>query len=94
MDWNCFRMFKKEEEVKKPSVLKAILIVLGAITAIAAAALVVYRIFKKYFTITFECGDCDSCDEGCFDEDEEPGDPLCCCDGDEEAETEAPEAEN
>ena len=37
MDWSCFRMFNKVEE-KKTSPLKVILIVIGAIVAVGAAA--------------------------------------------------------
>lgn len=89
MDWSCFRMFNKAEE-KKTSPLKVILIILGAIVAAAGALLVVYKIFKKYFTVTFECGDCDSCDEDCFcDEDELDAEPVCT----DEDDVAAPEAE-
>jgi len=89
MDWSCFRMFNKVEE-KKTSPLKVILIVLGALVAVAGAVLVAYKIFKKYFTVTFECGDCDTCDEDCFaDEDELCCEDVCC----ECEETAAPEAE-
>ena len=44
---------------------------------------------KKYFTITFECSDCDSCDDKCFDEDEDV-EPVCSTDEDA-AEDSAPE---
>ena len=91
MDWSCFRMFNKVEE-KKTSPLKVILIIIGAVVAVVGAALVVYKIFKKYFTVTFECGDCETCDEDCFeDEDELDAETVCCeC---ECAEAAAPEAE-
>lgn len=93
MDWSCFRMFKKQEE-KSSGVLKGVLITVGIITAIAAAAIVVYKIFKKYFTITFECDDCENCDGDCmddlFEDVEEPA--VCCCEEEgccEEASVEA-----
>ena len=57
MDWGFINMFKKPEE-KKTSVVKVVLITLGVIAAVAAALAVLYTLFKKYFTITFECGDC------------------------------------
>jgi len=87
MDWNYFKLLRKEE--KKNSALKVVLIVIGAVAAAAATGFVLYKVFKKYFTVTFECGDCESCDENCFDEpviDE----PFCCCDEEEIA---APEVE-
>ncbi|MBE6560609.1 MAG: hypothetical protein E7662_05745 [Ruminococcaceae bacterium] len=91
MDWSCFRMFNKVEE-KKTSPLKVILIVIGAIVAVGAAVAVVYTIFKKYFTVTFECdGDCECCDEDCLmDEEDLESDPICL---EEEEEVAAPEAD-
>ena len=89
MDWSCFRMFNKVEE-KKTSPLKVILIVIGAIVAVGAAAAVLYTIFKKYFTITFECGDCESCDEDCLIDEEETECDVCL--EEEEEEAAAPEA--
>ena len=90
MDWSCFRMFNKVEE-KKTSPLKVILIVIGAIVAVGAAAAVVYTVFKKYFTVTFECGDCEDCDCDCecLIDEEESCDPICL----DEEETAAPEAD-
>ena len=86
MDWSCFRMFNKVEE-KKTSPIKVILIIIGAVVALMGAALVVYKLFKKYFTVTFECGDCETCEEDCFAECED--DTVCV----DEEEAEAPEAE-
>ena len=85
MDWSCFKVFAKPEE-KKTSPLKVILIIIGAVVAAAGVILVVYKLFKKYFTITFECGDCENCEEDCF---EDELDDLCC----ECEEMPAPEAE-
>ena len=88
MDWSCFRMFKKQEE-KSSGVLKGVLITVGIITAIAAAAIVVYKIFKKYFTITIECDECDcDCDGECEITDCCDDEPCCC----EAEECDAPEA--
>lgn len=67
---------KKQNNV---SVVKVVLITLGTVAAIAAALCVAYKIFKKYFKITFECGDCDFCDEDCSLEDED-AEPECICD--------------
>ena len=51
----------------------------------------VYTVFKKYFTITFECsGDCDNCEEDCLLDEEDEIDPISF---EEEEEAEAPEAE-
>ena len=52
-----------------------------------------YKLFKKYFKVSFDCGDCDSCDGGCFDDDfdlfaeDEDYEPTCslCDDEDEDA---------
>jgi len=89
MDWDIFRIFKREK--KSSGALKAVLITLGVITAVAAAAVVVIQVFKKYFTITFECNDCDGCEDKCFDEDDNV-DPIS-CDEDEIAPTvEEPQA--
>jgi len=89
MDWSCFRMFNKPEE-KTTSAVKVILIIIGAVVAVAGAALVVYKIFKKYFTVTFECGDCESCDEDCFADEDETEEEVVVV---EEEEAAAPEAE-
>ena len=57
--------------------LKVVLIVVGIIAALAGIAFVLCKIFKKYFTIEFECDDCDNCDEPCFDE-PAADEPECC----------------
>lgn len=71
------------------SSLKNIFIVIGAIVSLAALAVVLYTIFKKYFQVTFECGNCDECDEDCFGEDDADYEPICCCDECEDGEEEA-----
>ncbi len=77
MDWGLINMFKKPEE-KKTSVVKVVLITLGVIAAVGATLAVLYTLFKKYFTITFECGDCENCDEDCFEDDLSFDEPICC----------------
>ncbi len=68
-------MFKKEE--KNFSVLRTVLIIAGIVVVLMTAMVVLYKVFKKYFRVTLECGDCDICDGDCFCED---GDfePECC----------------
>lgn len=84
MNLDYFKLMKKHEEVeRKSNVLKGVLITVGVIVAVAAAAAVVYTILKKYFTITIECDDCDCDLEECCD------DELCCCDAEDECD--APE---
>lgn len=84
MNLDYFKLMKKHEAVeRKSNVLKGVLITVGVIAAVAAAAAVVYTILKKYFTITIECDDCDCDLEECGD------DELCCCDADDECD--APE---
>ena len=87
MNWDYFKLLKKQEEEKKSNAVKVVFITLGVVAAIAAALAVLYTIFKKYFTITIECDDCDcDCDlDECCDTE-----PLCCCeDEDESAASEA-----
>lgn len=55
-------MWKKEDS---SSLLKGILIAIGAVVAVAGTMALLYALFKKYFTITFECGDCESCESPC-----------------------------
>ena len=76
MDWGLVKMFRREE--KKSSVVKVVLITVGVIAAIGAILAVLYTLFKKYFTITFECGDCENCDEDCFDDELAFDEPICC----------------
>lgn len=62
---------------KKTGVLRTIFIIVGIVVTLAAAALVVYKVFKKYFKITFECGDANICEDDCFC-DEPDYEPQCC----------------
>ena len=66
-------MFCKKEE-KGVSIGKVVLITLSVVFCVLAAAAVLYKVFKKHFKITFECGDCAFCDDDCFcdDSDFEP----------------------
>ena len=66
-------------EEKRTSVGKIIVISATVAIAIVGIAAVLYKLFKKYFKITIDCGNCDDCDEICFGED---FDPLCDCDED------------
>lgn len=76
-------MFKKED--KSVGIIRAVMITIGAILFITAAAAVMYRFFKKHFKITLECGDYDFGDDDCYcdDSDFEPECCVydsCCCD--------------
>lgn len=66
-----------EKNGKNFSVLRAVFITIGVIVTILAALLVIYKVFKKYFRITLECGDCSICDDDCFC-DETDYEPECC----------------
>lgn len=68
---------KKEE--KRVSLIKIITISAGVALLIVAAAALLYKFFKKYFRISFDCGDCDTCCQDCFGDE---FDPLCSCDED------------
>ena len=62
--------------------LKVVFIVVGAVVTIGSLAIVAYKLFKKYFKVTFECEGEDCCDD-CFCEDEAI-EPICCCEGEDE----------
>lgn len=66
-------------EEKRTSVFKIILISVTVAIAVVGVVAVLYRLFKKYFKITIDCGDCDECTGECFGDD---FDPLCDCDED------------
>lgn len=66
-------------EEKRTSVFKIILISVTVAIAVVGIVAVLYRLFKKYFKITIDCGDCDECTGDCFGDD---FDPLCDCDED------------
>ncbi len=76
--------------MEKKSSLKTLFAIIGALVSIAAVVVVLYTIFKKYCKITFECdGNCDGCDEECFEEDCDSYEPICCCQDDEDEAEEA-----
>lgn len=82
---------KKEEQI---SVLKIVLIVVAVLAALSAFALILCKLFKKYFTIQIECGDdCECCEDPCFAE-AEAIEPECCeCEDECECIEEAPAAD-
>lgn len=59
-------MYIKKKEEKSVSVAKVVLVTAGVVLAIVAACAVLYKFFKKHFKITFECEDCDFCDDDCL----------------------------
>ncbi len=62
-------------EGKKLNVWKIIIISAGVAAAVAALCITAYKLFKKYFKITFDCGeDCEDCPEGCFTDEIEDDD--------------------
>lgn len=77
-------------EKKENSVLKTVLIIIGAVVSIAAIAAAVCYLFKKYFKITFNTNECDECDcNGCFVENDDMDfAPECDYDGAPEVEGE------
>ncbi len=79
----------KEQDSKRISICKMIFITVSSALMVISILLIAYKFFKKYFKVTFECGDCDfSSDEGFFDDaDFEPE----CCFGDEDDSDEIPE---
>ena len=54
---------------KRSSVVRTVIITLTVIAAIAAVAAVLYNLFKKYFKVSLDRGDCDDCSSGCFGDD-------------------------
>ncbi len=66
-----------ETREKKISVTKVIIIAATVAVTLAAALFLLYKLLKKYFKVSVECGDCDSCDD-CFCDD------LDCCFDDED----------
>lgn len=66
-----------EKNGNKASVLRAIFITVGVIVTVLTTLVVLYKVFKKYFRITLECGDCSICEDDCFCE-EIDYEPECC----------------
>lgn len=68
---------------RKNDLLRTLFIAIGVIVSVSALVAVAYTVFKKYFTISFEC-DCDDCDD-CFCDDLGDCEPICCCEDDADA---------
>jgi hypothetical protein len=55
-------MFRRRNDER--DTLQTILQVIGIIVTIGAAVYVLYRLFRKYFNISFDCGcECDECED-------------------------------
>lgn len=80
-------------EEKKVNIYKVIGITVGAVLLVSAICFAAYKFFKKYFKITFDCGNCAECDNDCFSIDFDPElcdddfEPACCFDEKPEADT-------
>ncbi len=61
-----------KNEEKRVSIFKIVAISAAVALFIFAALVVLYKFFKKYFKISFDCGDCDSCYQDCFGSDFDP----------------------
>lgn len=86
-------------ETKRVSIGKIIAISAAVALLIFTAMVIAYKLFKKYFKISFDCGDCDSCDAQCFDDDfdlfaeDEDYEPTCSLCDEEDEEVPAEDAE-
>ena len=69
----------RKTEEKRISVWKIVEISASVAVLVAAAALILYKLFRKYFRISLDCGCCDECTQDCFCDE---FDPLCECDED------------
>ncbi len=70
---------------RRVNIWKVVIISACVAAAVAAIAITGYKLFKKYFKITFDCGeDCDSCIDGCFCDEYDDDDfiPECSYDDD------------
>ena len=85
-------MFLRKKEEKTVNVAKVVLITAGVVLAIVAACIALYKFFKKHFKITFECEDCDFCDDDCLSFDD-GFEPECISGEDDEEEVEEDEVE-
>ena len=61
-----------KNDEKRVSIFKIVEISAAVALLIFAALVVLYKFFKKYFKISFDCGDCDSCYQDCFGSDFDP----------------------
>lgn len=72
---------------KKDNILKIVAITSTVVLSVIAIGAILYKLFTKYFKITFECdNNCEDCVEGCcceaeevLCECEEPAEPECEC---------------
>lgn len=62
--------FFKERDEHDMKIVKIVLITAGVVLACAAAAVVIYKVVKKRFKISFDCEDCDFDDDLLKDEDD------------------------
>ena len=74
---------------KRDGFFKTLFVVIGAVVSLCAVIALAYVLFKKYFQVTFDCGDegesFDADDDDYFaDEEDEAFEPILCCDEDEE----------
>ena len=68
-----------QTEEKRISIWKIVAISAGVAVLVAAAVVILCKVFRKYFRISIDCGDCDDCTQDCFGCE---FDPLCECDED------------
>ncbi|MBQ9121431.1 MAG: hypothetical protein IJY12_03595 [Clostridia bacterium] len=69
---------------KKDSLLKIMAITSTVVLSVLAIGTILYKLFSKYFKITFECdNNCDECLEGCCDEVDT--EVVCDCDDESDA---------
>ena len=77
---------------KKISIIKVVAITSTVVLSVLAIGAVLYKLFSKYFKITFECdSNCEDCVEGCCCDEAEDVlcDCGCGCECEDEAEDEA-----
>ena len=66
-------------EEKRTSVAKVIIISVTVAIAVVGLVVLLYNLFKKYFKVTIDCGNCDSCNDDSLGDDLDP-----CCESDED----------
>lgn len=68
---------KKDDELR---VVRIVLITAGLVLAAAACFVVIYKVVKKHFKITFECEDCDFTEDDCYGDEDDGFAPEFVCD--------------
>lgn len=63
-----------KNDEKHVSIGKIIFVTISVTVAVVATLSLLYKLFKKYFKVTFDCGECSDCTSGCFGDD---FDPMC-----------------